>query len=153
MIVLFLYYTALKFLAYLVWCFGGLLLLHHGMRRRWLRATVGAVALALVRLLLGLISGYMIFYQAAPRFMLPAMRLSEGLWGSYFALYLPVRFIEWLIIAMIIIYMSKRATVSLDGDGQRRSRTMPALCWLIGGVVLSCSLDLLTLGLEKNFTR
>jgi hypothetical protein len=153
MIVLFLYYTALRFLAYLVWCFGGLLLLHRGMRRRWLRAAAGAVALALVRLLLGLITGYIIFYQAVPRFMLPAMRLSEGLWGSYCALYLPVRFIEWLILAMIIIYLSKRATPSLVGGGERRSPMVSALCWIIGGVVLSCSLDLLMLGLEKNFTR
>lgn len=153
MIVLFLYYTALKFLAYLVWCFGGLLLLHRGMRRRWLHAAAVAVALALVRVLFGLFSGYIIFSQAAPRFMLPAMRLAEGLWPSYFALYLPVRFIEWLIIAMLIIYLAKRATLSLDGDGQRRRQTMPALCWIIGGVVLSCLLDLLTLGLEKNFTR
>jgi hypothetical protein len=156
MILLLLYYLALIYGAYLVWCCVGLLLLGINSRRRWPSAVIIVVALALFRLLLGLISGYIIFYEASPKYLLPSMRLSEGLLSSYLAIYIPVRLIEWSILALLLRHISRRERMQAADAGQMSflGRSGAAtLCWIAGGVVLSFLLDLPMLGLEKSFAR
>ena len=144
MVLLVLYYLALIYTSHLIWCLVGLLLFSVRMRQRLLLAATIAAGLALFRLLLGLISGYMVFYEATPRYLLPWMRLSGDLLPSYFAIYVPVRLIEWAILAMLIRFVSRK---------EGASRPLTAICWIVGGVVWSCLFDLPMLGLEKSFAR
>jgi len=84
------------------------------------------------------------------------MRLSKELISSYFAIYLPTRFNEWYLIGFIITLASRKLATSASSEGHDALLRQPmviVLLWVLGGVLLSCLLDTMMIGLEKNFSR
>jgi hypothetical protein len=147
----------LRYVAYTAWCYAGALTLSPALRRRYVAAAVAACLLGAFRLLLGLVSGYYIFYEGEPAYLLPSMRLShDELRASYFLIYVPLRLLEWGIVWALLRYCPLPAARRAEGGererGGGRYRTY-ALLWVLAGVVLSSLLDLTMVGVEKHFSR
>ncbi len=122
-------------------------------KRRVAFAVLSALGLGALRLVIGLIVGQAIFYSASPAYLLPSMRLTdEALRSSYFAIYIPVRFVEWLVVTLIIL----ATTHQLSGSTSMMNKHnlyLVALLWVVGGVLLSCLLDVPMIGIERSFSR
>ena len=108
-------YVLIKLALYTGWCWVGLLLFRPV--PGWGKAT----ALGILRLAIGVLFGVSIFI------VVPAQR-DDVLW-KYLAIYSPVRMVEWLILAWIIIRKS---------DDKRPGT---ALLWCFGGIVVSFVAD------------
>ena len=116
-------YVLVKYLAYSLWCYLGL---------RWLRdrKSFGAgVAFGSVRLGLGMIFGVGIFVIGG----MLHLNAPANPWLSYFAIYAPVRYVEWSILAALL-GASGGQLFSIAGGATQR--------WIIGGIVVSHLADL-----------
>jgi hypothetical protein len=123
----FLVYVAVKFAAYAGWCFVGLRWLGSGPVR--LRSALGA---GVVRLLLGVFFGLGIFLAGG------SMHLSvpQHPWMSYFAVYAPVRWVEWSIMSLLVDKKPHSAgSFWLGSSNQER-------LWRLGGIAVSHLADL-----------
>ena len=111
----YLLYIGIKLLSYIAWCWLGL--------RLWraVPSWPGALGLGLVRLAIGVVLGVMIFV-ATP------VHHEELLW-KYLAIYAPVRLVEWLILAAIILRTSFSTRLRSD------------LLWCVGGIAVSFLAD------------
>ncbi len=116
-------YVLVKYLAYSLWCYLGL---------RWLRdrKSVGAgVAFGSVRLGLGMIFGVGIFVIGG----MLHLNAPSNSWLAYLAVYVPVRYVEWSILAALL-GASGDQLFSIGGAATQR--------WIIGGIVVSHLADL-----------
>ena len=116
-------YVLGKYLAYSIWCYLGL---------RWLRnrTSVGAgAAFGSVRLGLGMIFGIAIFVIGG----MLHLNAPSNSWLAYFAVYLPVRYVEWSILAALLGTSGGQVFQIRGGATQR---------WILGGIVVSLLADL-----------
>ena len=122
-----------KYAAYSIWCYVGLSLLNRA------DAPVGrALGFGLVRLLMGIAFGFAIAFLVA----LPAFDSASSPILPYLVVYVPVRVVEWAIMAKLMLTNSPK------------SRTV---YWLVGGIALSCLADIplfaMTGGVRPNLGR
>ena len=112
----YLLYVVVKLIAYIAWCWVGLRL-GRAESAGFVRATI----LGVLRLAIGVIFGIAIFFAGPVQ--------PEHLIWKYVGIYAPVRFVEWLILALII---------------RRESHNQNALnrtLWCLGGIVVSFVAD------------
>jgi hypothetical protein len=124
-------YLLVKRIAYCLWCFLGLRLF----RPQQTQAIGQALRFGIIRLFLGLLFGLVIFFLAVfwghtfrtgwPQNML-----------AYLGAYLPVRRIEWTIMAALLTPRLLGAPHWLLGNCNRDRR------WRLGGMVISCVADI-----------
>jgi hypothetical protein len=121
---LFLSYVALKYTAYAAWCFLGL---------RWLRGITpllsSALGLGLLRLFLGIFFGVAIFLIGA----MMHLNVPNHPWLSYFAAYVPVRWVEWSIMTLLVAPGSGFFMVKANSKSN---------LWKLGGIAVSFFADL-----------
>jgi hypothetical protein len=110
-------YTALKYAAYVAWCFVGLRQLAADRPRPLKVASI----LGGLRLLLGIVLGLFIFIAA-----LEMNNATRNAPLTYFSIYVPVRVVEWTIFHFLI-------------GGFRGARSVG---WVLGGIVVSCVADI-----------
>jgi hypothetical protein len=121
----FLLYALIKFAAYAAWCRVGLWL--EG-RDEW----KSAFGFGLVRLLLGVFFGVSIFVIGAMgHFNAPVHS-----WLAYFAVYAPVRWIEWSIMSCLLNREGLSFSSFLLG------RSWKERLWRLGGIAVSHLADL-----------
>ncbi|HXT24008.1 MAG TPA: hypothetical protein VN749_04160 [Candidatus Eisenbacteria bacterium] len=122
-------YLGIKLAAYGLWCFLGLAKLRAGRD-----ASAGrALMLGFVRLLLGLLFGVVIWLASS----VVLSRLGYGLPQNvvaYLLVYVPVRWLEWSIMAVILV----PGSVSEFLLGARK----PDRLWRLGGILISCLADI-----------
>jgi hypothetical protein len=124
-------YIGVKFAAYTLWCLLGLWKV-----RRDSNPSVGpALGYGLFRLLMGLFFGVVIWLVSSALLT----KLGYGAPQSaltYLLVYVPVRWIEWTIVALLLLPRSTpfgRAMIG-TGTGDR--------LWRLGGIVISCLADI-----------
>lgn len=116
-------YVAVKFVAYAAWCLLGVRLLQD---RNSFRAGLGY---GLIRLFLGVFFGFGIFLIGGMLHLeVPARPVL-----MYLSIYVPVRYIEWTILA---IFLRSRAIHA------SRLNSMKTQFWILGGIVISHLADL-----------
>jgi hypothetical protein len=116
-------YVLGKYLVYSIWCYLGL---------RWLRdkKSAGAgMAFGSVRLGLGIIFGVAIFVIGG----MLHLNAPANSWFAYFAVYVPVRYIEWSILAALL-GTSGGQVFQITGAATQR--------WIVGGIIVSHLADL-----------
>ena len=123
-------YFLTKFLAYIGWMYLGLRVLRSGTKASIARAFF----LGLLRLFLGLIFGVVIY-------LLSSAMLSQLGYGgpasnavTYLSVYVPVRWLEWSIMAAL--HLSPSISQFLFGTGKTDR------LWRAGGIVISCLADI-----------
>lgn len=112
----YLIYVLIKFAFYTSWCWTGLRLWQSN-SPRWRKAT----AFGLLRLAIGVVFGVAIFIS------IPAQP-DDVLW-KYLSIYSPIRLVEWLIIAWILVRKSPNRNLAT------------ILGWCAGGIVVSFVAD------------
>ncbi len=131
MIMGFIAYITLKYLAYVAWCFIGLHLLTSYSRGTLPRA----LGIGLIRLLMGLIFGVVIYLIGSMVYSalidLPATDLL-----TYLVVYVPVRWLEWSIIAMLVAPAARKFSWFWLGLNTRDR------LWRCGGILISCVADI-----------
>ncbi len=126
----FIAYIALKYLAYSAWCFVGALLL----AVRAQASVSRALRVGLLRLLLGVVFGLIIYLLGSIVYSaLIDAPVKDVL--TYLAVYVPVRWVEWSIIAMVIAPSNLGFGVFWTGLNSRDR------LWRLGGVLISCVAD------------
>lgn len=124
----YLLYVVVKLICYIGWCWFGLRLWRPG------DATpLGAIRFGVLRLILGIVFGFFIFFGAG------AIAGDDLLW-DYIKIYTPVRLLEWFILVWLILRNSA-------------SKTSPTVwLWCVGGIIVSFAADLASpAGLEGHF--
>ena len=111
-------YILIKYAAYTLWSFVGIKRIFH----RQGHALANSAAYGAIRLLMGIFFGVFIFFAALS--MNNATRNSVL---TYAVIYVPVRLVEWSILAVLI---------------NRGRPTFRALYWICGGILISCLSDL-----------
>jgi hypothetical protein len=126
-----LFYLIVKVIAYCVWCYLGVRIFRPGGRFAILRA----LGLGSLRLLMGIFFGYLIFLLSASLIssLTPSLLLNVI---AYLIVYVPVRWIEWTIMAVLIlpdpVYFSEWLTATGWKDR----------LWRLGGIAISCFADI-----------
>jgi hypothetical protein len=118
--VTFLVYVLVKFLAYSAWCRVGLGL---EIRNGW----KAAFGFGFVRLLLGVFFGVSIFVVGA----MGHFNAPVHAWLAYFAVYAPVRWIEWSIMSCLLNREGLSPLAFLVG------RSWKERFWRLGGIAVS----------------
>jgi hypothetical protein len=124
-------YPAVKLLAYTFWCYLGLRNFRPSMNRVYSRSAV----YGFVRLLMGFFFGVAIW-------MISTVVLSHIGYGlpqnilTYALVYVPVRWIEWSIMAALIVPDSFPLLRWTSGTSPRDRN------WRLGGIVISCLADI-----------
>jgi len=121
-------YLAVKFLAYSAWMFLGL----HKLRNEP-SPLLRSIFLGLFRLGLGFFFGVLIYF-ASSALMSQLGSSSGSNILTYLAVYIPVRWIEWSIMAAILAPSS--LAQFLFGAAK------PDRLWRVGGIVISCLADI-----------
>jgi hypothetical protein len=109
-------YVAVKLISYIAWCWFGLRFWRVGSA-----SLIKAAGLGALRLAIGIIFGVSIF--------LAGPISAEHLVWKYIAIYVPVRAVEWLIMAWIIGRKSENQT------------PLKLVTWCLGGIVVSFVAD------------
>jgi hypothetical protein len=123
-------YFGTKFIAYSVWCFLGLRKLRSSV------ATFGqALLFGLLRLIMGLFFGVVIWLASSWMLSAVGYGLPQNVL-AYLLVYVPVRWIEWSIMAALIAPQPFSATGWLIGS------TPADRYWRLGGIVISCLADI-----------
>lgn len=120
-----------KFLAYSVWCYFGL----RAFRPQSALAPGRAIIYGAIRLSLGFFFGILIYLLSSALITSLAPGLPEN-FITYLAVYVPVRWIEWTIIAVLILPgpISPSRWIAGNGGTDR--------LWRLGGIVISCLADI-----------
>jgi hypothetical protein len=126
-----LFYFGLKFLAYAGWCYVGLYQFRPGLETRFSRS----LAYGFLRLFLGFFFGVLIFLLSSSLMSMLGSGLSQNV-ATYLAVYVPVRWIEWAIIAMLIVPDSLSLLDWTIGTGAKDR------LWRLGGITISCLADI-----------
>jgi hypothetical protein len=119
-----------KFLAYSAWCYFGL----RALRPQNSRTLGRAIIYGLIRLSLGFFFGILIYLLSSALIT----SLPAGLPGNvitYLAVYVPVRWVEWTIMAVLILPSPVQFSEWIVGTG-RTDRL-----WRAGGIAISCLAD------------
>jgi hypothetical protein len=122
-------YIGIKFLAYCAWIYWGL----GALRNESTPSPLSSLLLGFLRLCLGLFFGVLIY-------LLSATLLSHLGYGlapnvlTYPSVYVPVRWLEWSIMAVILVPRSF-SQFFLGSTKQDR-------LWRLGGIVISCLADI-----------
>lgn len=124
-------YFAGKFLAYSAWCYFGL----RTFRPQNARALAGGIIYGGIRLSLGLFFGIVIYLLSSAVITSVPAGLPENV-ITYLAVYVPVRWIEWTIMAVLLLPCSVHFSEWIVGTG-RRDRL-----WRLGGIAISCLADI-----------
>src|SRR5262249_12875397 len=116
-------YVIVKYVAYCLWSYLGLKLLRE-------KSSIGtAVGFGSARLGLGMFFGVGVFLVGGMlHFDVPAHP-----WVLYVSIYAPVRYVEWTILAALIVAGTSSARRVGEGVTQR---------WILGGIVVSHLADL-----------
>ena len=110
-------YALAKYIGYSIWCIYGIKLASG-------KFDIGkGFLLGVARWVIGLLFGVVIF------FMFPAN--SSNLYTLYFLVYVPVRIIEWAIMTLFL-------------PGKLKPLSWSYFVWILGGVVVSFLLDLVS---------
>jgi len=120
-------YLLIKTLAYVGWCGQGARL--HGHRDR---LTLRAFVYGIVRVLLGVVVGLCLIYP-----LVNALdRVVPNHVVLYFVLYVPIRWFEWSLLAVIMDLERRTPRNFLIGDSSA------SRLWRLGGIAISCVSDL-----------
>jgi len=120
-----------KFLAYSAWCYFGLRAF-----RPQNSPTLGrAIMYGAIRLSLGFFFGIVIYFLSSALITSLAPGLPENV-ITYLCVYVPVRWIEWTIMAILILPGPLSASQWIAGNG-RADRL-----WRLGGIAISCVADI-----------
>ena len=125
------YYFVAKFVAYCVWCYVGVRLFRSGERL----AIPRALGYGTLRLAMGIFFGILIYFLSSALVTALAPGLPENV-IAYLAVYVPVRWIEWTIMAVLILPGPVYFSAWIAGSG-RKDRL-----WRLGGIVISCLADI-----------
>jgi len=120
-----------KFFAYSAWCYLGL----HVFRPQNSRLLGRAIIFGAIRLSLGFFFGVLIYLFSS----VLITSLAPGLPGNviaYLCVYVPVRWIEWTIMALLILPGPIAPSQWIAGNG-RTDRL-----WRLGGIAISCLADI-----------
>ena len=112
----YLIYVLVKLLGYAAWCWLGLRVWRPEAATLW-----PSLGFGVLRLIIGVVAGVSIFF-------LVRVERSDLL-GKYIEIYAPVRLLEWFVLWSILRRTSGRAGVA------------KALCWCLGGIVVSFAAD------------
>ncbi|MCI0403231.1 MAG: hypothetical protein L0212_06875 [Acidobacteria bacterium] len=125
---IFIFYIAVKVAAYIAWCWAGLAWLNPQRpgSRRW-----SAVKLGLLRFALGLFFGFVIFIGV--QMVYQTVHSSVP---TYLVVYVPVRWVEWSIIGLLLEARSPSLRSFVFSSGRKSA------LWRLGGIVLSCLADI-----------
>jgi hypothetical protein len=124
-------YLGLKFLAYAGWCYVGLKQFRPDLEVRLPRS----LAYGLLRLFLGFFFGVLIFLLSSSLMSMLGSGLSPNV-ATYLAVYVPVRWIEWAIMAILIV---PDTSSFFDWAAGTDSRDR---LWRLGGIAISCLADI-----------
>ena len=116
-------YIIVKYVAYCLWSFYGLKTL------RGQTSLGSAVGFGSARLGLGMLFGIGVFVVGG----MLHLNVPAHPWILYLSIYAPVRYIEWTILAALMIVSADGARQIADGVTQR---------WILGGIVVSHLADL-----------
>ena len=124
-------YVLIKLTAYCFWCYVGFRLL-----RPEDPALAKAMAFGTIRLFFGFFFGVCIFFLSLSwAYIFGTTGLPQNILAYLFA-YVPVRWIEWSIMALLISPALRSARGWLVGcEGRDR-------WWRVGGIVISCVADI-----------
>ena len=125
------YYFVAKFVAYCVWRYVGVRLFRSGDRF----AIPRALGLGTLRLLMGVFFGYLIFALITALFTSLTPSFAANV-ITYLIVYVPVRWLEWAIMATLILPGPVYFAEWFTGAG-RKDRL-----WRLGGIVISCLADI-----------
>ena len=120
-------YVLLKLGAYIGWCILGVRL--HGHRERILRK---GIAYGALRAAMGAVLGLFLILQLVGIFQ----QATQNEIVLYVAIYVPVRWIEWSLMAVLIDPGHRSVLDFLVGQSPT------SRLWRLGGIVLSCLADL-----------
>ncbi len=125
---MFFLYVIVKVAAYIAWCWAGLAWLNPNRpgNRRW-----SAVKLGLLRFALGLFFGFVIFITVQMIY-----RAFDSSVPTYLLVYIPIRWVEWSIIGILLEPRSPSLTSFALSSGRASA------LWRLGGIVLSCLADI-----------
>ena len=121
-------YLIVKFLAYSAWVFFGL----HKLRNEP-SPLVRSLFLGFFRLGLGFFFGIAIWFASSTLLSMLGYGLPQNVL-AYLAVYVPIRWLEWSIMAAILLPSS--VSQFLLGTAQ------PDRLWRLGGIVISCLADI-----------
>lgn len=124
-------YVATKLAAYCGWCYYGLV----KFRPETANRAAAALGLGVVRLLMGLVFGGVIFL--ASTFLAPVLWSFPGREVlTYASTYVPIRWVEWTLMAILITPGSRSFGSWLFGWNS------VSRLWRLGGIGISCLADL-----------
>ena len=124
-------YLGIKFLAYSFWCSVGLSKLRHKEGSLLARS----FAFGLLRLLMGFFFGALIWFLGSLLMSAVGFGLPQNVL-TYVLVYLPVRWVEWTIMAILIVPGSFPAWRWAAGTASNDR------LWRLGGIVISCLADI-----------
>jgi hypothetical protein len=124
-------YLGLKFIAYSVWCFFGLVKFRHEQKS----PLVPALGYGALRFFLGFFFGVLIWFLSSSLMSQLGYDVSQSV-VTYLLVYVPVRWIEWTIMAIMIVPGSYPFSLWLVGT--RRNDRL----WRLGGIAISCLADI-----------
>jgi hypothetical protein len=124
-------YLLIKLIAYCLWCYLGLRLF----RPQETRFLGGALRFGILRLFLGFFFGLVIFFLAAFWNHAFGSGLPQNIL-TYLAAYVPVRWIEWTIMAALLTPGLLSTPHWFIGNASRDR------WWRLGGIVISCVADI-----------
>ncbi len=120
-----------KFFAYSAWCYFGL----RALRAQNSRTLGRAIIYGIIRLSLGFFFGILIYFVSSALVTSLAPGLPENV-IAYLTVYVPVRWIEWTIMAILILPGPISPSHWIVGNG-RTDRL-----WRLGGIAISCLADI-----------
>jgi hypothetical protein len=124
-------YFGLKFVAYTFWCYIALSRLAHDGKPAFPRA----LGFGFLRLLMGLFFGVLIWFLSAALMSALGYGLPRNV-VTYLLVYIPVRWVEWSIMAVILLPNSFPFSRPILGVG------LNDRLWRLGGIAISCLADI-----------
>jgi hypothetical protein len=124
-------YLVGKFAAYSFWCYLGLKLF----RRPQTPSPTSALAYGLLRLILGFFFGTLIWFLSAFLLYKLGYGLSQNI-ATYLLVYVPVRWLEWTIMAIILLPGANSFSRYFIGTSSQDR------LWRLGGIAISCVADI-----------
>ena len=124
-------YFVVKLIAYCVWCYVGLRLFQS--EAKVLPAK--AIGFGILRLFMGFFFGILIYFLSSALITHIGAGLPENT-ITYIAVYVPIRWIEWSIMAAILYRGTTRPYPWLLGEKSHDRY------WRLGGIAISCLADI-----------
>jgi len=125
------FYFGGKLIAYCAWCYMYIRLF----RQEGIHKFGRGIVYEAIRLLLGFFFGILIYFlSSAVITSLPPGAPENVI--TYLVVYVPVRWVEWSIMAMLILPGPMSLSQRIAGTGQRDR------LWRLGGIAISCIADI-----------